>query len=169
MEGGVVTTNDEYFYHMLLSLRAHGWTRDLPEKNSFSEKPEKFRFILPGYNVRPTEIQGAIGLEQMKKLPRFIAQRRENAEQCHFKCQKEIGKSSWYGFALLDDDIESLKGRLDKKNIEYRPILAGNFTRHPTIKYYDYESGNLADTDYVHDNGIMIGNHSERIDWSEFS
>jgi CDP-6-deoxy-D-xylo-4-hexulose-3-dehydrase len=172
MEGGVVTTDDEHFYHMLLALRSHGWTRHLPKENIFVEKPSAFRFVLPGYNVRPTEMQGAVGLEQMKKIDRIIAQRRQNAmsfPSFPWKMQKEIGKSSWHGFSLLDDDIDSLKARLDGKGVEYRPILAGNFTRHPAIKFYNYESGNLGDADYVHDHGVMIGNHPAPIDWHDLS
>ena len=84
MEGGFVTTDDEELYHVLLSLRAHGWTRNLPQKNHVANKSddwfeESFRFVLPGYNVRPVEMSGAIGIEQLKKLPLFLKQRRENA------------------------------------------------------------------------------------------
>ena len=58
MEGGLILTDDEEIYHILLSIRAHGWTRNLPQDNlicSKSKDPfyESFRFILPGYNVRP--------------------------------------------------------------------------------------------------------------------
>ncbi len=114
MEGGMVVTGDEELYHILLSLRAHGWTRNLPSHNMVcgekSDDPfeESFRFVLPGYNVRPLELEGTIGIEQLKKLPRFIEQRRENAR--YFKevmkdhpdlvIQKEIGESSWFGFSL---------------------------------------------------------------------
>ena len=75
MEGGIITTDDEELYHILLSLRAHGWTRNLPKHNKItppkSDDPfeESFRFVLPGYNVRPLELSGAIGVEQLKKLP----------------------------------------------------------------------------------------------------
>ena len=74
MEGGLVGTSDEELYHILLSIRSHGWTRHLPFENKLckkSENPfeESFRFILPGYNVRPVEMMGAIGIEQLKKLP----------------------------------------------------------------------------------------------------
>ena len=73
MEGGMVLTNNEEYYHILLCLRAHGWTRNLPNKNYVSNKSsdwfhESFRFILPGYNVRPVEMSGAIGLEQLKSF-----------------------------------------------------------------------------------------------------
>ena len=74
MEGGLVVTDDEELYHILLALRAHGWTRNLPKFNRLtgvkSDDPfeESFRFVLPGYNLRPLEMSGALGVEQMKKL-----------------------------------------------------------------------------------------------------
>ena len=106
MEGGFVSTDDEEIYHILLSLRAHGWTRNLPQKNQVSNKSddwfeESFRFVLPGYNVRPVEMSGAIGIEQLKKLPLFLKQRRENAKifvelfanHPNFIIQKDIDNS----------------------------------------------------------------------------
>ncbi len=67
MEGGMVVTDDQELHHILLCLRAHGWTRNLPKENlvcgtksdDFFE--ESFRFVLPGYNVRPIEMEGALG------------------------------------------------------------------------------------------------------------
>lgn len=166
MEGGFITTDDEYFYHMLLSLRSHGWTRHLPKDNKLNESVESWRFILPGYNVRPIEMMGAIGVEQIKKLPQIIRQRRENAARFPLKKQQEIGASSWYGFALLSDDPEQLKRFLTERNIEFRPVVSGNFLRHPAIRYYDFEASPLINADYVHDHGVMIGNHAQPIDWS---
>jgi len=161
MEGGMVTTDDEYFYHMLLALRSHGWTRHLPEGNRLGAKVDKFHFILPGYNVRPTEIQCAIGREQLKKLPSFVAQRRENASRFPYKTQKEVGESSWFGFAVFDDNVQKVTGQY-----ESRPIVTGNFLRQPVIGHYDYEVfGVLPNADYVTDNGAMIGNSHERIEW----
>ncbi len=77
MEGGLIGTDDEELYHLLLSLRSYGWTRHLPKENKLCVKldfsfDESFRFILPGYNVRPIEMMGAIGIEQLKKLPDFL-------------------------------------------------------------------------------------------------
>jgi len=161
MEGGMVTTDDEHFYHMLLSLRSHGWTRHLPEKNKLGAVPDKFSFILPGYNVRPTEMQCAIGIEQLKKLPDFIEQRRENARRFPYRTQREIGKSSWFGFVVYDDEAKMLA-----QKYEHRPVVTGNFLRQPVIKYYDYEvSGELKNADYIHDHALMIGNSHARIDW----
>ena len=72
MEGGCVVTDDEELYHIMLSTRAHGWTRNLPKINLVSgvnsDDPfeESFKFVLPGYNLRPFETSGAIGIEQRK-------------------------------------------------------------------------------------------------------
>lgn len=163
MEGGMITTNDEEYYHMLLSLRSHGWTRQLPDKNRLWAKPDKFTFILPGYNVRPTELQAAIGIEQLKKLPRFIVQRRENASRFPLRTQKEIGQSSWYGFAVFEDDMARVIGRY-----ETRPVVTGNFLRQPVISHYDYEVwGKPRNADWLHDRALMIGNSHEAIDWSD--
>jgi CDP-6-deoxy-D-xylo-4-hexulose-3-dehydrase len=160
MEGGVVTTNDEYLYQMLLCLRSHGWTRHLPEKNVFNVKPGAFDFLFPGYNIRPTEIQCAIGLRQLEKLDGFIEARRENASRFPLRTQKETGKSSWFGFAVFGDDVERVS-----KTCETRPVVTGNFLRSPSIKYYDYEAVETPNADFIHDRACFIGNHHHRIDW----
>jgi CDP-6-deoxy-D-xylo-4-hexulose-3-dehydrase len=162
MEGGMVTTNDRHYYEMMLAIRSHGWTRHLPTDNVLKAKVEKFHFILPGYNVRPTEMQAAIGIEQLKKLPGFVEQRRENASRFPFKTQREIGKSSWFGFAVFGKDREKVVGRFDS-----RPIVTGNFLRQPVLSYYDYQIfAPCVNADYIDDEGIFIGNSHEKIDWS---
>lgn len=160
MEGGMVTTDDRVFYEMLLSLRSHGWTRHLPEDNVLGAKVDKFHFIYPGYNVRPTEMQCAIGIEQLKKLPGFIEQRRENASRFPCMTQKEVGRSSWFGFAVYGRDRERFT------DVDTRPIVSGNFLRQPVMRHYRHEVfGSTKNADYVHDNGIMVGNSHERIEW----
>jgi CDP-6-deoxy-D-xylo-4-hexulose-3-dehydrase len=179
MEGGVILTDDEELYHILLCLRAHGWTRQLPEKNLLtgtkSRDPfeESFRFVLPGYNVRPLELSGAIGLEQLKKLPDIINGRQKNARfftdtmDNHplLSIQKEIGNSSWFGFSLvIRPDCgftrNELRLFLDKNGVEYRPIVAGNFAEQAMIKHMDVEPvGTLPNASYVQTNGLFIGNH----------
>lgn len=114
MEGGFVLTNDKEIYNILKSLRNHGWTRDQDEdspifKSEEDDFFEAYRFILPGYNLRPTEIQGAVGIVQLDKLERFIKIRRKNAEHFvnlfkddeRFIIQKEVGESSWFAFTMI--------------------------------------------------------------------
>ena len=178
MEGGLVVTDDEELYHILLSLRAHGWTRNLPPKNKVSDKQaddflESFRFVLPGYNVRPLELSGAIGIEQLKKLPSFIATRRNNAkvlldlfeDHTELMLQKNTDNSSWFGFSLVIRPNSKLRrdeliARLQNNQVDCRPIVAGNFVRNEVMKYFNYTThGDLVNADYIHDNGLFIGNH----------
>lgn len=186
MEGGCVVTDDEEIYHILLCIRAHGWTRNLPKENSLtgtkSDDPfeESFKFILPGYNVRPLEMSGAIGIEQLKKLPSFIAQRRKNAEYFFslfadhpdFLIQKEIGDSSWFGFSfIIRQDAGITRKEVVKKlvdnGIECRPIVTGNFLKNKEVlEYFDYEvSGTVDNAEYLDKNGLFVGNH--QIDLTE--
>ena len=178
MEGGLVGTDDEELYHILLSLRSHGWTRHLPKENKLCVKTdnhfeESWRFILPGYNVRPVEMMGAIGVEQLKKLPEFISHRRDNAtyfkqlfgSDKRFIIQREIEQSSWFGFSFLIAKGSGLERQhiidvLTKANIETRPIVAGNFARKEVVNYFDYEiCGKLDNADYIDKYGFFIGNH----------
>ena len=114
MEGGILVTNDEELYHIAKSMRAHGWSRDLPADSKVVEKGkddffEAYRFILPGYNARPLEMSGAIGIEQLKKLDKMIDVRRKNAalfvrlfgSDERFIIQQENGKSSWFAFTMI--------------------------------------------------------------------
>ncbi len=179
MEGGMIVTDDEELYHVLLSLRAHGWTRNLPKDNhvcgtkSDNVFEESFRFVLPGYNVRPLEMSGAIGIEQVKKLPLLVIARRANAERFAevlaefpwLRVQKEIGASSWFGFSMvLREDApvsrETLVQRFVENNIDVRPIVAGNFAKNEVIKWFDYEiHGALPNARAVDTHGLFIGNH----------
>jgi dTDP-4-amino-4,6-dideoxygalactose transaminase len=179
MEGGCVVTDDEEIYHILLSLRAHGWTRNLPKFNHVtgekSDDPfeESFKFVLPGYNVRPLEMSGAIGQEQLKKLPGFIRTRRENG--AHFQdifgnhpylqIQEETGSSSWFGFALTirpgaDVTRKTVIEKLRANRVDVRPIVTGNFVKNDVIKYFDYVvAGNLDSAEHIDTQGLFIGNH----------
>jgi CDP-6-deoxy-D-xylo-4-hexulose-3-dehydrase len=178
MEGGIILTDDEKQRQMLTSLRAHGWTRELPAQNFVHDKTgeafdDLFRFVLPGYNVRPLEMSGAIGIEQLKKVPSLIEGRRANAAYFTVKfadldtvrVQREIGESSWFGFSLVLEG--SLAGRraevvraLSEAGVDSRPIVAGNFTKNPVMKYLpSVVPDELPAADKVHDDGLFIGNH----------
>jgi CDP-6-deoxy-D-xylo-4-hexulose-3-dehydrase len=179
MEGGLISTDDDELHHILLSLRAHGWTRNLPKVNHVcsdkSDDPfkESFRFVLPGYNVRPLEMSGALGIEQVKKLPSIIAERRKNAAmlqtvmQDHPKVliQQEIGASSWFGFSLVirpgvSLTRDELLSKLNTLGFEVRPIVAGNFAKNEVVKYFNWEvSGELTSAEHIDSNGLFVGNH----------
>ncbi|WP_291441342.1 aminotransferase class I/II-fold pyridoxal phosphate-dependent enzyme [Desulfovibrio sp.] len=184
MEGGMIVTNDDHLHDLLLCLRAHGWTRNLQKENTLcvkSENPfeESFRFLLPGYNVRPLEMEGAIGREQLKKLPGFLAARRKNAKHFlslfsdnpHFMVQQGIGAPSWFGFSLVLRPGSPLKrnqvaATLLGNKVECRQIVSGNFAAKDVMRYFDYSiSGTLANAEYVDANGLFIGN--DHVDHAE--
>ena len=172
-------TDDEELYHLMLSIRAHGWTRNLPKFNKVtgekSDDPfeESFCFVLPGYNLRPLEMSGALGLEQLKKLPDLIRGRRSNGklvqqklnDHPRFMIQHEIGKSSWFGFSLVLRDPsagsrQQLVKELVKEGFEVRPIVTGNFAKNEVMKYFDYTIHDcLKNSDYIDAHGLFIGNH----------
>jgi len=184
MEGGCVVTDDEELYHILLCIRAHGWTRNLPKFNEVSgEKSddpfkESFKFMLPGYNARPLEMSGALGIEQLKKLPGFIEIRRKNAQlfqelfvnHSYLSTQKETGSSSWFGFSLIIKEgapynRAELVKLLAQNGIECRPIVTGNFLKNKEVlEYFDYEvSGTLEASEYLDKHGLFVGNHQNNI------
>ena len=179
MEGGIIVTDDQELHQILISLRSHGWTRGLPAKNLICDDrgddllEDFFRFVLPGYNVRPLELEGALGVEQVKKLPTIISERRKNAKlfteilsnHPDLIIQKEIGKSSWFGFSIIIKLGSSLKrqelvNKLNHLGFELRPIVTGNFLKNDVIKFFDYEvHDSLKNAEYLDKNGLFIGNH----------
>lgn len=179
MEGGMILTDDTELAHLSRSLRAHGWTRDLPSDSPVFQKKgndffEAYRFVLPGYNVRPLEIEAAIGREQLKKLPGFTARRRKNlalfqslfGDDDRFIIQRENGKSSAFALTIILNpakkiDRNKVFSALKDADIGYRIITGGNFLRHDVIKHYDYEvvGGAVPNADTAHDHGFFVGNH----------
>lgn len=177
MEGGMVLTDDEELAHLARSLRAHGWTRDLPSGSAVFERRdddffEAYRFILPGYNVRPLEMSGAIGREQLKKLPAFIAQRRRNLALFQklfggderFIVPREYGESSSFSFPVvlnpaLDPDRKRILGALTDTDIDYRIVTGGCFPRHDVIRHFDYTIfDGIENAETIHDYGFFLGN-----------
>ena len=178
MEGGMVNTNSKELMETLVSIRAHGWTRGLEENNSVhprsnNEWEDLFRFVLPGYNLRPLELSGAIGKIQLRKFPNFLEERRRNAkiftslmyDSKSYMIQKETGKSSWFGFSIILKN--NLMGKRDKiieylarNKVETRPIVAGNFTLNPVMKHLKFNPIlNLPNSNLIHNEGFFIGNH----------
>lgn len=175
MEGGMILTDDKELKDIMKSIRSHGWTRNLDENSSFYTKKEgfyeMFNFIFPGYNVRPIEMEGAIGTEQLKKLNTFLTNRKSNgkyftelfSQNKNIIIQKNIDDSSYFGFSLIFENEEKrdeIIKLFEKENIECRPIVSGNFTKNQVIKYFDYTIYNeLKNADKIHNCGLFIGNH----------
>lgn len=178
MEGGLLVTNDTEIDHLARAIRNHGWARDLPADSLLGRKHddpffEAYRFVVPGYNVRPLEICGAVGIEQLKKLDRMLAVRRANAAHFvrlfkgdrRFIIQRENGSSSWFSFTLIPDpkagiDRARVLDALRQAGIEFRMITGGCFPEHKAIRFFDYEIvGGIENAVTAHRHGFFVGNH----------
>ena len=180
----VPVTDDEELYHIMLSLRAHGWTRHLPKHNRVTGTKsddafvESFKFVLPGYNLRPIEMSGAIGVEQLKKLPPMIQARRCNAAKFqallarypHLRVQREIGESSWFGFSMVVQpgapfSRKDVVATLTQHGVDARPIVAGNFAKNEVLRWFDYAvHGKLVNAEALDADGLFVGNHHYPLD-----
>ncbi len=180
MEGGMISTDNYELYCIIKSLRAHGWSRDLPKNNPLikvkkNDFYEQYKFILPGYNVRPGELHGAIGNIQLKKINRFINIRRKNL----LLFNKLIGNnkkviipktdyfSSSFAFPIIVKNLTKTKKlqlfkNLKRAKIDFRLVTGGCFTKHDYHKYFNYKIyKNLKNSNFLHNNGFFVGNASK--------
>jgi len=185
-EGGMVVCHTREDHDLLCCLRAHGWSRALSNRTEVeaqhSEIDPRFLFINVGYNLRPMEIQAAIGLCQLERLDRMNATRVQNREklltalqshprwlgQLEFPASAPDVEAIWFGFtALLRADLvahyrDYLK-HLSRCAVENRPIVSGNFTRQPGLKLMGIEAepSDFPGAERIHQSGFFIGLHTE--------
>ncbi len=180
VEGGMVVTGDDDLADLLRSLRAHGWVRDMARADDVAaEYPDldrRFLFVTAGFNVRPTEINAAIGLEQLKRLDGFNQTRRDVArrfddglaplvEDGHLSLiafDQRVSPAP-FGYTVLCASPEArggLNAHLLDAGVETRPVICGNMTRQPVLAHYPHRvSGTLSGADRVMDCGLYWGTH----------
>jgi len=178
LEGGLVIAKTREMSDLLRILRAHGWVRDIHDNSAYLEEHRdidpKFLFVNAGYNLRATELQAAMGLEQLRKLPHFLAVRRYVAAalqrvfsqyQDVLQTQAECGQSSWFGFPVVVKrtspiTAKQLREHLENNGIETRSIICGNIARQPAMKLWPHRVfGDLRHADHVMRSGFSIGCH----------
>lgn len=175
VEGGMVSTNNELLYEMLLLKRSHGLARELPKEKHqhYAEKYPNidfnFLFLTDGFNVRNTEFNATIGISQLKAVDSFIDIRRTNYDRFlqilikypeHFIPIKQPGMSPLC-FPFLMKDIQAkkhLQQVLYDNGIETRPLISGNLLLQPFLQKY-YIKSEFLNSDFVHTNGFYIGNN----------
>jgi CDP-6-deoxy-D-xylo-4-hexulose-3-dehydrase len=187
MEGGGISTNSDEFADDLRSMRSHGWSRDRSDVNSWTQKKSsndsKFLFVSTGYNVRPMEIQAAIGSNQIELIDTFIKRRREIAQKVHMSLSsgnlKIIGSEalsedpqshSWMLIPLLvlGEDAARRKNQivreLEDLGIETRPVLTGNFLSQPAIQRitrHATDPKNYVVAERITNEAFMVGAHHD--------
>jgi CDP-4-dehydro-6-deoxyglucose reductase, E1 len=184
IEGGIISTNDSDLYDILRMLRSHGMVRESLNESTrntyvkdFPELNPDFIFAYYGHNMRPTELNGILGLSQLERLDannlrrtdnlmRFL----ENLKNSKFKTDFNFEGSSNYAFTLIlnNPDFElrnKVESVLSKNGIEFRRGLSGggNQLRQPYLRRFPNiplpES--LPNTDYVHHFGWYVGNYPD--------
>ncbi len=185
IEGGMLVTDDDELAELLRAMRAHGWTRQLehPEPHAIAnpELDPRFLFITTGFNLRPTEINAAIGLEQLKKLDQFNEHRRiveRNLQHglapliaaghlttVHYDVRSTPAP---FGFPVLCRDNAARRGlsaHLEARGVETRPIICGNMVRQPAMRHVPHRvSGSLDGSNRVMDCGVYWGTNPKMTD-----
>ena len=179
MEGGMLVTDNEEIAEIAKSLRTFGWTREMKKKDEinskYSDVDPRFLFINLGYNLRPTELQGAFGRHQIKKLDSLIQHRRETARYWNERLMKysdnlllptrNLENHVFFGYAITITENAPFSRKkmtdfLESKGIETRPIMSGNFTEQPVSKLLQWEKyGELKNSRLIMRNSFFIGNH----------
>lgn len=183
IEGGMICTDDNELAEMLKIVRANGWDRNLKsaQQNKWRKKYDiksefdaKYTFYDLGFNMRPTEITGFLGLYQLNFLDETIRKREEN----YFKIKEiavqnnelitqrhnHINVLSTFAFpfvcktaALRNKYLSQFSGA----GIEIRPMIAGNMQKQPFYKKYVAMEFDLPNTDFLHSNSFYCGNYPE--------
>jgi len=178
IEGGIVNTDDEELYHILLSIRSHGWDRDLPnskkEELRKSEGVSDFRalytFYYPGFNLRSTDLQAFIGIGQLQKLDGFVKKRNEN----FLMYQSLVNNDYWkikvddkcfvsnfaYPIILPEDKFAKAVNELQGNGVEIRPLVCGSISQQPFWKKLARPSYTPF-ADIVHNHGMYLPNNPQ--------
>ena len=178
IEGGMINTDDEDLYHMLLMLRSHGWGKDLPEElykqkmveNNIDTFHEPFTFLVPGFNLRSTDLQAFIGIRQVEKANWISDNRAKNHIEYGKRLKENFEFQAWgndkpcsISFGALAKSEEHRKevvSRLIENEIETRIFSAGNIGLHPFWKErYGKFHGKVANK--IHSRGFFLPNYPE--------
>ena len=177
MEGGGVATNDSDYADDLRSIRSHGWSRDRYDakewQEDYTQSESKFLFVSTGFNVRPMEIQAAIGISQIGDIDLFIEKRRNVARRVRdslintglrlvgSELLDEVESSKSHSWMLLPIQVIGNNSEIRKQNmildleqngVETRPVLTGNFVSQPAMQRIGQ---NLPDANFF-DNANLI-------------
>ena len=190
----MVVCNNFSDYQILLSLRAHGWSREIKLSAKFKKKykhiDERFLFINSGFNLRPLDITASIGNNQLKRLNSFTHIRNSNREKIIKKLKTSIYwndqftflnpakhlNPSWFGLPILvNSRYSKIKNKflnfLEKNRIENRPVISGNFLKQPSVSLYklDNKKYNLTGAEEIERRGFFIGIHTKKISNKELN
>jgi CDP-6-deoxy-D-xylo-4-hexulose-3-dehydrase len=173
IEGGMICTSDEEIYNILKILRSHGWTRDLDPKArvkylqpyNIGEFDALYYFVAAGFNVRSSDLNAFLGLEQLKTFDANIDKRKFNLQIYYNRLKEKCWlQSSAYcdavplAFGLIDRNRNQIVTKMQEANVECRPLICGSIGQQPFwTRKYGYT--NLPNADLVHNHGLYLPCH----------
>jgi CDP-6-deoxy-D-xylo-4-hexulose-3-dehydrase len=156
IEGGIISTDDKDLYEILVSIRSHGWARDLSIETQYklqqdwdvSEFDSLYTFYYSGFNMRSTELQAYIGLYQIDKLEMWGKKREENFYLYNKLIQNDYWKiksrqncfESNFAYPIIHPKKNEIVKKLTLNSVEVRPIICGSMGTQP---FYVKEYGRL--------------------------
>lgn len=174
IEGGLICTNDTDFYNVLKSIRSHGWSRDLDltvqnelqKKHGIDDFRNLYTFYYPGFNLRSTDLQAFLGIDQIKKLDNICTKRNKNYKLYHSLIENNFWKIkdekfefvSNFAYPIIHPERDQIVKSLNDGGVECRPLIAGNMGRQPFF-VERYGEKNYPFADVIHDFGIYLPNH----------
>ena len=174
IEGGMVSSSDNKFYNISSSIRAHGWSRDM--ETNYKKKLEKkygidefksfFTFYYSGLNIRSTDLNARLGIEQLKKIDKISKIRHLNFARYknqlpNFWSQKSgLDLISSFGYATFVKNRLEVYKFLKSKKIQTRPLICGNMGQQPFLKKRSFSNKDLINSKYVDAYGIYLPNHA---------
>ena len=185
IEGGIVSTDDKELYELLVSLRSHGWARDLSvesqlkllEEWNVSEFDSLYTFYYSGFNMRSTDLQAYIGLAQIDKLDDWGRKRRNNfdlyqrlIENDYWKPDVDLNNFvSNFAYPIISPHRDKIIKKLQDNKVEIRPLICGSMGTQPFYvkKYGRLELPNVSIVDkygfYVPNNPTLTEEEIEFI------
>ena len=176
IEGGMICTNDKKVANILKSLRSHGWDRDmdvdyyskLREMYKVDDFNDLYTFYHTGFNVRSTDLQAFLGINQLKRLPEIIKKRNENYNLYRSLISDDIWKPkesdnkfiSNFAYPVITKDRRKLITNLRNSSIECRPLLSGSLSKQP-YWYQNFGEIELTNSDLIHNEGLYVPNNHE--------
>jgi len=188
IEGGMVCVNDDNANDIVRLFRSHGMTREASQElqdnfvRNYPELNPLFTFAVAGFNMRSTEINAVLGIEQMKRIDSNVEKRQhnfklwlDNLDKYKFYTEFDVEGNSNFALPLImkkgyedrfdiNDDFSGVRDILDLSGVEYRLGTAGggNQALQPYLKKYEHRiEGELTNVNYVHSNSLYIGNHTD--------
>jgi len=174
IEGGMASTKNKKFYNISLAIRAHGWSRDmqksykrmLEKKYGIDEFKSFFTFYYSGFNIRSTDLNARLGIEQLKKIDKISFIRHKNFNNYkkqlkNFWCQNsKLDLISSFGYATFVRNRIQVFKHLKSKKIQTRPLICGNIAQQPFLKKISFNKKELNNAKFVDKYGIYLPNHA---------